>query len=181
MPGSIRKAEHFLPMLRKLIVYFKKLLSSNELKMLSPLTIVYELQEQFFIDQRILKFCQQRLQMLLNTLEIVNIDEFGSLNLVTNLASLIATYYKGFVVIVEPYPEDQLLFDPLLQFYCMDASLATQPIFNKFRNVVLTSGTISPMEIYPKILNFQPKLMRAFQIHLPRNAIEPLIMTKGAD
>ena len=125
VPGSIRKAEHFLPMLRKLIVYFKKLLSSNELKMLSPLTIVYELQEQFFIDQRILKFCQERLQMLLNTLEIVNIDEFGSLNLVTNLASLIATYYKGFVVIVEPYPEDQLLFDPLLQFYCMDASLAT--------------------------------------------------------
>ena len=44
--------------------------------------------------------------MLLNTLEIVNIDEFGSLNLVANLATLVATYFKGFVVIIEPYPED---------------------------------------------------------------------------
>lgn len=45
----------------------------------------------------------------------------------------------------------------------------------------MTSGTISPMEIYPKMLNFKPQIMRAFQIHLPRNAIQPLIMTKGAD
>ena len=99
----------------------------------------------------------------------------------TNLATLIATYYKGFVVIVEPYPEDHLLFDPLLQFYCMDASLATSPIFAKFRNVILTSGTISPMEKYAKMLNFEPRVMRDFEINLARNAIEPLIMTKGAD
>jgi len=50
VPGSIRKAEHFLPMLRKLIVYLKKLLSSTQLKMLSPLSLVYELQEQYLID-----------------------------------------------------------------------------------------------------------------------------------
>jgi len=37
MPGNIRKASHFLPFLRKLIVYFKKLLSTKELQMLSPL------------------------------------------------------------------------------------------------------------------------------------------------
>ena len=81
------------------------------------------------IDQRSLKFCQQRLINLLNTLEIVDVYEFRALSLVTNLATLIATYYQGFVVIVEPYPEDHLLLDPLLQFYCMDASLATTPIF----------------------------------------------------
>lgn len=98
-------------------------------------------------------------------------EEFGGLNLVTNLATLVSTYFKGFTVIIEPYPSDQLIFDPILQFYCLDASLATQPVFNKFRNVVLTSGTISPMEIYPKILNFRPKLIRAFNISLPRNAI----------
>ena len=37
------------------------------------------------------------------------------------------------------------------------------------------------MEIYPRILDFVPKVSRAFQIHLPRNAIQPVIMTKGAD
>ena len=162
IPGSIRKAEHFLPMLRKLIVYLKELLSKKQLQMLSPLKLVYDLQKEYLIEQRSLKFCQPRLLMLLNTLEIANVDDFRALNLVSNLASLIATYFKGFVVIVEPYPEDHLLFDPMLQFYCMDASLATGPIFSKFRNVVLTSGTISPMEIYPKMLNFEPRVTRAF-------------------
>ena len=94
--------------------------------------------------------------------------------------TLISTYFKGFTVIVEPYPVDNL-FDPILQFYCLDASIATQPVFSKFRNVVLTSGTISPMDIYPRILNFKPKLMKAFNIRLPRNAIQPMILTKGAD
>lgn len=46
--------------------------------------------------------------MLLNTLEVINVDEFRALNLVANLATLIATYYRGFVIIIEPYPEDQL-------------------------------------------------------------------------
>lgn len=50
IPGSIRKAEYFLPMLRKLIVYLKKKLSSTKLEMLSPLSLVYELQEQYMID-----------------------------------------------------------------------------------------------------------------------------------
>jgi DNA excision repair protein ERCC-2 len=35
--------------------------------------------------------------------------------------------------------------------------------------------------MYPKILNFQPKVMKAFDIVLPRNAIQPLIVTKGVD
>ena len=36
------------------------------------------------------------------------------------------------------------------------------------------------MEIYPRILNFTPRIIKAFQIHLPRNAIQPVILTKGA-
>lgn len=37
IPGNIRKAKHFLPMLRKLIVFFKEKLNSTQLLMLSPL------------------------------------------------------------------------------------------------------------------------------------------------
>lgn len=50
IPGNIRKAEHFLPVLRKLIVYFKKLIADREIKILSPLQIVYDLQEKHFIE-----------------------------------------------------------------------------------------------------------------------------------
>jgi DNA excision repair protein ERCC-2 len=31
IPGNIRKAEHFMPVLRKLIVYFKQKLATKEL------------------------------------------------------------------------------------------------------------------------------------------------------
>lgn len=112
IPGNIRKADHFLPVLRKLIVYFKKLLSEKELQMLSPLQLVYKLQQEYFIEQRTLKFCQSRLASLLNALEVINVDDFRSLNLVANLATLLSTYYKGFTVIVEPFPEE--VYDPLL-------------------------------------------------------------------
>ena len=57
-----------MPVLRKLIVYFKVLLNSKALQMVSPLTLVYRLQEEYFIDQRTLKFTSQRLHILLNTL-----------------------------------------------------------------------------------------------------------------
>lgn len=117
----------------------------------------------------------------MNTLEISNTEEFRAIGLVANFATLLSTYFSGFTVIIEPYPEDNLIYDPLMQFYCLDASLATKPLFAKYRNVILTSGTISPIEMYPKILNFQPKVMKAFEIRLPRNAISPLIVTKGVD
>ena len=63
-------------------------------------------------------------------------------------------FRDGFIVIVDPYPEVSGLHDPLLQLCCLDASLAMQPVLEKFKSVILTSGTISPLELYPKILSF---------------------------
>lgn len=94
---------------------------------------------------------------------------------------MISSYEDGFSVIVDPYPDDDLILDPKLTLYCMDASIAVQPLFKKYRNVVLTSGTISPLETYAKLLNFQPRIMRSFGNTLPRNAIYPLIVSKGTD
>ncbi len=172
IPGSIRKAEHFLSFLRRVIVCLKeKLNQDTKVQILTPLKLLYWLQDQFFIDQRSLKFAHDRLQSLLNTLEITNMDDYRAIQLVADFSTLLSTYFKGFTVIIEPYPDDNLIRDPIMQFYCLDASLATKPLFAKYRNVILTSGTISPIEIYPKILDFQPKVMKAFDIALPRNAI----------
>ena len=141
------------------------------------------MQQEYYIDQRPLKHVRERLTSLLNTLEIEKIDNFNALGVIADFSTLLATYYDGFSLIIEPYPEENqhAQRDPLLQFYCLDASIATKPIFDKFKNVILTSGTISPIEIYPKILNFNPKVCRAFDIKLPRNAINPIIVTKGMD
>jgi len=56
IPGNIRKADHFIPVLRKLIVYLKKLMLEKQIQIFSPLHLVFELQEKHFIEQRTLKF-----------------------------------------------------------------------------------------------------------------------------
>ena len=56
MPGNLRRPLHFLPVLRKIIVYFKQLMSAKEMQVFSPLVLVGQLQEKYFIDQRSLKF-----------------------------------------------------------------------------------------------------------------------------
>ncbi|KAM1858155.1 hypothetical protein ACFX14_008176 [Malus domestica] len=46
--------------------------------------------------------------------------------------------------------------DPVLQLCCHDASLAIKPVFDRFQSVVITSGTLSPIDLYPHLLNFHP-------------------------
>ena len=55
-----------------------------------------------------------------------------------------------------------------LQLSCLDASLAIKPVFGKFQSVIITSGTLSPIDLYPKILNFQPVVLQSLQMTLTR-------------
>lgn len=50
----------------------------------------------------------------MNTLQIATVDEFQAITIVADFATLISTYFKGFTIIIEPYPEDNLIYDPLL-------------------------------------------------------------------
>ena len=56
----------------------------------------------------------------------------------------------------------------MLQLSCLDASLAMKPVFSKFQSVVITSGTLSPIDLYPKILNFNPVVIQSFKMTLTR-------------
>lgn len=40
---------------------------------------------------------------------------------------------------------------------------------------------MSPLEIYPKMLNFKPLVNKSIEIELSRNSICPIIPTKGID
>jgi DNA excision repair protein ERCC-2 len=44
---------------------------------------------------RFRRFCAERLQSLVRTLELTNLDEYSSLQKVANFATLVATYEKG--------------------------------------------------------------------------------------
>ena len=56
----------------------------------------------------------------------------------------------------------------MMQLSCLDASLAMKPVFTKFQSVVITSGTLSPIDLYPRILNFQPTVIQSFAMTLTR-------------
>ena len=48
------------------------------------------------IERKPLRFCAERLNSLVQTLEVSNLDDFSSLVLVANFATLVGTYVKGF-------------------------------------------------------------------------------------
>lgn len=58
---------------------------------------------------------------------------------------------------------------------CLDPSLAIQPVFERFSSVVITSGTISPLDMYPKMLQFTPVVQETYPMTLTRNAFLPLV------
>jgi DNA excision repair protein ERCC-2 len=138
------------------------------------------------------RFCAERLQSLVRTLELNRLDEFSSLQKVASFATLVATYEKGFLLILEPFETDNATVpNPVFHFTlvsllqirpnidrkhrCLDPSLAIKPVFERFSSVVITSGTISPLDMYPKMLQFTPVVQETYPMTLTRNAFLPLV------
>lgn len=79
-------------------------------------------------------------------------------------------------MIVEPFDDKTpTVANPILHFSCLDSSIAMKPIFQRFQSVVITSGTLSPIDMYPKILDFQPVLMSSFTMTLARPCLLPMV------
>lgn len=105
---------------------------------------------------------------LLNTLEITSLEEFTPLTLVANFFTLLGTYWEGFIIITDPYPEAEGIYEPLIQLSCLASSLAMKPVLDRFQSVILTSATISPLFLYPKLLGFQPVITQSLPMSLDR-------------
>lgn len=84
-------------------------------------------------------------------------------------------------MVFQPNPMDAVLGESLLTLACLDASVAMMPIWKCFPSVILTSGTISPLELYPKLLNFKPVILKSIDIELTRNSISPMIIGSTSD
>lgn len=67
----------------------------------------------------------------------------------------------------------------VVQLSCHDASLAIKPVFDRFQSVIITSGTLSPIDLYPRLLNFSPVISRSFTMSLTRDCICPMVLTRG--
>ena len=182
VPGNIRNAEHFVSFLKRFVEYLKTRLRVQHVIQESPAAFLRDVQSKVSIERKPLRFCAERLASLLRTMEITDFTDFSPIILVTHLATLVSTYTRGFTVIVEPFDDKTpTVLNPVLQFSCLDSSIAMKPIFDRFQSVVITSGTLSPLDMYPKILNFHPVVMSSFTMTLARPCLLPMIVSKGND
>uniref|UniRef100_A0A8C6LFG9 General transcription and DNA repair factor IIH helicase subunit XPD n=1 Tax=Nothobranchius furzeri TaxID=105023 RepID=A0A8C6LFG9_NOTFU len=182
VPGSIRTAEHFVGFLRRFLEYLKSRLRVQHVVQESAPQFLKDIFDKVCIDRKPLRFCAERLQSLLRTLEITDISDFSAVTLISNFATLVSTYSQGFTIIIEPF-EDRTptIANPVLHFSCMDPSIAIKPVFQRFQSVIITSGTLSPVDIYPRILDFRPVTMASFTMTLARTCLCPLIVGRGND
>jgi DNA excision repair protein ERCC-2 len=149
----------------------------------TPASFLAHLKEHAFIERKPLRLCANRLACLLSTLEFSDISQDDrSLQDIAVFATLVATYDKGFLLILEPSSSDIAeVPDPVLHFVCLDAAIAIRPIFQKYYTVIITSGTLSPLDMYPKILDFTTVLQESYTTTLARDSFLPMIVTRGDD
>jgi DNA excision repair protein ERCC-2 len=134
VPGSIRKAEHFITFLKKIVVYFKSLLTATQnVESKTPLRFLHDLQAATALERKPLRFTYSRLNSLLRTLEVTSLDEFNALTDLAHFVTLLSTYLEGFSIIADPQGSNNLgtasnnargLYEPVIQLTCLDASIA---------------------------------------------------------
>ncbi|KAI1002823.1 General transcription and DNA repair factor IIH helicase subunit [Podosphaera aphanis] len=182
VPGNIRRAEHFVAFLKRFVEYLKTRMKVRQVISETPTSFLAHLKEYTFIEKKPLRFCAERLTSLVRTLELTNIEDYQSLQEVATFATLVATYEKGFLLILEPYESDTAeVPNPVLHFTCLDAAIAIKPVFDRFSSVIITSGTISPLEMYPKMLGFSTVIQESYSMTLARRSFLPIIVTRGSD
>jgi len=182
VPGNIRRAEHFISFLRRFVEYLRTRMKVLNVVSETPPSFLAHLKQLTFIERKPLRFCAERLTSLVRTLELTNIEDFHALQEVATFATLVATYETGFVLILEPYESDQAAVqNPVLHFACLDAAIAIKPVFDRFSSVIITSGTISPLEMYPRMLDFSTVIQESYTMTLARNSFLPMIITRGSD
>ena len=102
------------------------------------------------------------------------------MNEIIRLGALAGTYQSGFAILFESLDERGIP-DPRIQLACLDASLVMRPIFTKYHSVIITSGTLSPIEMYPRLLDFQPVVMISLPLSMARTALCPMVVARGND
>uniref|UniRef100_A0A914W6J6 DNA 5'-3' helicase n=1 Tax=Plectus sambesii TaxID=2011161 RepID=A0A914W6J6_9BILA len=141
IPGTIRTAEHFVVFMRRVLEYVRHRMRTPSVLVESPAAFLRDIQARMAIDRKPLRFCAERLASLTRTLELADLSDFGPLVLLANFATLISTYAKGFTLLIEPTDDKTPgVYNPVLHFSCMDASIAIRPVFERFQSVVITSG-----------------------------------------
>jgi DNA excision repair protein ERCC-2 len=190
VPGNIRRAEHFIGFMKKVVEHLKARLRAvsgpnGGVRSETPLAFLHRMTNSSSLEAKPLRFAYSRLSSLLRTLQVSNLDDFNALTDVADFASLLATYSEGvakFAIIMDPNGSAiPGASDPVLQLACLDSALAIAPLFKRFGSVIITSGTLSPIDLYPKLLQFEPCVSESLSMSTFRPCIRPLVISRGSD
>lgn len=190
VPGNIRRAEHFVAFMKKIVEHLKARLRSvagpnGGVQSETPLAFLHRLTNGTSLEAKPLRFAYSRLSSLLRTLQVSNLDDFRALTDIADFATLLSSYSEGvakFAIIMEPNGSSVPgAVDPIIQLACLDASLAMAPVFKRFGSVIITSGTLSPIDLYPKLLQFQPCISESLNMSTFRPCIRPMVISRGSD
>jgi len=197
IPGNIRKINHFLGFVKRIIIYLKhKVLPHTIGKQeeknqeipricISPLKMRYELVYDQFCDIKAIKALILRLSFLLYTLKIKNPEKYSDLIKILEFVQIIATYSEKFTVFIDPQTDQKKAHQylkVLLQIACLDSSLNFNAISKNIRNFVLSGPNFTPLEIYEKLLNTKFLITRLIMLENKfENIFCPLILSKAND
>jgi DNA excision repair protein ERCC-2 len=98
---------------------------------------------------------------------------------VADFATLLASYNEGFKVLIEPHDATQP--EPIIHLAALDASRAIAPVLDKFSAVIITSATLTPVDMYPKLLGFSSCVSCEVALKVHRPLVYPLVVTRGSD
>jgi DNA excision repair protein ERCC-2 len=182
VPEEIRNADEFLRQVRGFLEYLRGKLHVQNVVVLNPATFLQQVFDATKIEPKYLKFYSARLSKLLRTLQITQLHSFTAINMVCDFATFCSSHAKGFQIIIEPFDErTPNIPDPIFQFCCLDAAIAMKPILKKYKRIIITSGTLSPIDMLPRILQFHPVLSKSLTTTMFRQTVQPLVVSRGSD
>lgn len=100
--------------------------------------------------------------------------------------TLVGEYDHGFFTLIEPpfLSSNQanssfVSSQSVLKLVCCDAGYVMKPLFQNFKHIIITSGTLS-LELYPKLLQFKPIVAESIFID-PNSHLCPVVVSRGND
>lgn len=181
MPGNIRKVSHFFSFIKRFLNFINNFLRQKEVLLYDPQNFLQLLKEETHIDEQALTHSLPRLQSLIHTLNFQKIETLTPLQMLLQFGQTLSQNKTGFKIIFEPFYDTGKTISPLLQLTCLDASLALKPLLSKVNSIILTSGTISPMDLYSTILGIEKVINVSIEPRWLRNSINPLVVCRASD
>lgn len=148
--------------------------SVTEIERYSPNSVLGLLVQKTGLDTYTMIKMPEQLANFIVGNKLPDYEKYAALVDVLEFTALIAEFDKGFTVFVE-----QNQFGTVMQMACLDCTFAFKPVVTHFKRVVITSGTLSPLSFYPKMLDFEPVTSTGFTMSFSRQCLLPLIASKG--